>query len=155
MLLLTNNPQFFEPFLILAHLPNSYMSIPASAQNKIAIWYRRQCGDPSRLWLWEFLFGVGIFLRREFFKGLRRVEAVSEGGGKDGFLLVNGPEGEGAVVGACDKGFFVDHGYAVNAALSELKVSRTFDCFVIIGLGDPTSASASAEYQLCLLSDFP
>lgn len=80
---------------------------------------------------------------------------MSEGNGKDGFLLVNAPEGEGAVVGACNKRFFVDHGYAVNAALSKLTVSGVFGCFIVAGLGDPTSASASAEYQLCLLGDFP
>lgn len=80
---------------------------------------------------------------------------MSEGDGKDGFLLVNAPEGEGAVVGTCDEGFFVDHGYAVNAALSELMIGGAFGCFIVVGLGDPTSASASPEYQLCLLSDFP
>lgn len=71
---------------------------------------------------------------------------MSEGNGKDGFLFVNAPEGEGAVVGACNEGFLVDHGYAVNAALSKLTVSGAFDFSIVVGLSDPTSASTSAEY---------
>ncbi len=98
---------------------------------------------------------VGFFLCRVFFEGRGWIESMSKGDGKDGFLLVNAPEAEGAVVGACDEGLFVDHGYTVNASFSELTISMAFECFIVDGFGDPTSASASAEYQLCLLSDFP
>lgn len=44
---------------------------------------------------------------------------MGQGEGEEGFFLVGGPEGEGAVVGAGDEGVFVDECDAVDAALGE------------------------------------
>lgn len=72
---------------------------------------------------------------------------------------MKGPEAEGAVVGTCDEGFFVDERHAVDTSFCESL--RGSWCGIFAGGARievllATFASASAtENELSLLNDFP